>query len=344
MGSKRKRQTQDGGATAPPPKKQNKTFPQTTITHQPFHEDPKGPHLKREVELYEKLSSENPSERLVAAEAVIAGLFSEGGVSEPTLLRHLERRLFRGLASGRKGARLGFSLVITEILGQLFGAEKKEKYSGIRLEQLLELLDVKTKPEGDLSGQEEKDHYLGRLFGLQCFVRAKILFTSESKAWQIVFEKLMDLSKKKPWIREECGYVIAESLAQMDKTTAEQILQKFQDEGLATTPEGVGIWITAKKLFEDIKFPSKPWGKSGEPGDNLQLLARTLKESSKSDDSKNGTQVKQTGNWNAQLHWVWAILLDRFLRNAQSGVDQNFKHFWKTAVDGTCGYVWYELY
>ena len=78
-------------------------------------------------------------------------------------MRHLERRLFRGLASGRKAARLGYSVVITEILVQLFGetTEKKAKYAAVTLDRLLDILSAKTKPEGDLSGQEERDHYLG---------------------------------------------------------------------------------------------------------------------------------------------------------------------------------------
>lgn len=172
MGSKRKRQNQDpSSSSAPPAKKQAKqdkveqtpTEPLAPIIYRPFSEDPKGPHLKREVEAYEKLGSEDEVERLEAANAVITGLFGELSVSEHTLLRHLERRLFRGLASGRKAARLGYSVVITEILVQLFGetSKKKAKYAAITLDRLLDILSAKTKPEGDLSGQEERDHYLG---------------------------------------------------------------------------------------------------------------------------------------------------------------------------------------
>jgi DNA polymerase phi len=343
MGSKRKRPAQDTPSAVPAAKKQQKSAEKPTtkspplLELSPFLDNPKGADLKREVELYDLLGSEDTAERLNAAGAIVSGLLDGDGVEESTLQRHLERRLFRGLASGRKGARLGFSVVLTELLGQLFGPKALTitKYPGLAFDKLLGFLIAKTKPEGDLSGQEEKDHFLGLLFGLQSFVRANILF-GERETWNPILEKLLELSKKKPWIREECGWVIVEALSQMNQAQAEYTLNKLFDEGLASSPEGVGIWLTARNRFPDMKFPSKPWGHSGNPLEHLKTLAKALKESSENGDGAS-QQVKQTGTWNPQLHFVWNIVLAQYVQALKSkthGIKSEFENFWKVAVDG----------
>jgi len=347
MGSKRKRSAREAPIAAPAAKKQQKWSPTTIskaipiapLDSSPFLDDPKAADLKREVELYDLLANEDSALRLNAANAIVSGLLKDGGVEELTLQRHLERRLFRGLASGRKAARLGFSVVITEILSQLFGEKSTAnvKYTGLTFEKVLGFLVAKTKPDGDLSGQEEKDHYLGLLFGLQSFVRAKVLFEND-EMWNVILGKLLELAKKKPWIREECGWVIVEAVAQMSQGQAEFTLESLYVAGLALSPEGVGIWIKAKGRFPTMKFPNKPWGPTGNPLDRLQSLAKALKESSPNDDGPATIkQAKQTGNWNPQLHFVWGIVLSQFATAAQqkqSGVASDFENFWKVAVDG----------
>src|SRR5271168_4505974 len=166
MGNKRKRTTQGTLIVAPATKKQQKSLEKavgkptastTPFDNCPFLDNPKGDDLKREVQLYDLLSSEDSEERLSAANAIVSGLLGGEGVEESTLRRHLERRLFRGLASGRKGARLGFSVVLTEILGQLFGVKNlaTKRYTNLTFDKVLDFLVAKTKPDGDLSGQEE---------------------------------------------------------------------------------------------------------------------------------------------------------------------------------------------
>ena len=248
MGNKRKRLNQDASLAPPAVKKTKNDLPKTMtnkstavsalLDSSPFQDHPKGLLNKRETDLYDMLSSENSEERLNAANTIVVGLLGGNGVLEPTLQRHLERNLFRGLASGRKAARLGRGVVLTEILRQLFGTENlaQKKYLGLTFDVVLDILITKTKPNGDLSGQEEKDHSLGLLFGLQSFVRAKILCEQDSN-WNAILEKLTELAKKKPWIREECGWVIMEALMQMKQAQAEHTLQVLYDTGLANTPD-----------------------------------------------------------------------------------------------------------
>jgi DNA polymerase phi len=351
MGGKRKRAGQEMSAAPNAAKKKQKTAgksttqttkTQTPLDSSPFVDNPKGDELKREVNLYDILSSENEEDRLNAAAAIISGLLEGDGVEESTLQRHLERRLFRGLASGRKAARIGYALVIAEILGQLFGGKDlvSKKYTGLTFDKVLGFLVAKTKPDGDLSGQEEKDHSLGLLFGLQSFVRAKILF-EEDERWSNILEKLLKLSEKKPWIREECGWVVAEALGQMNQNQAERTLSILVDAGLALSPEGVGIWLLARSKFPDMTFPSKPWGQSGNPLEHLKALGKALKESSSGDENQRTQQAKQTGNWNPKLHFVWNVVLTHYataIKNKSDGIKVEFENFWKVAVDGTIAY------
>ncbi|TVY15974.1 DNA polymerase V [Lachnellula arida] len=344
MGSKRKRKDRDVSTVAPDAKRQQKDTqkPSTEATSpppidtSPFLDNPRGADLKREVQLYDALGSEDGLERLGAANAIVSGLLGGTGVEESTLQKHLERRLFRGLASGRKGSRLGFSVVLTEILSELFGTKDlaAQKYSNLTFDRILGFLVAKTKPEGDLSGQEEKDHALGLLFGLQSFVRSNILFGA-TVHWNEILDRLLGLAKKKPWIREECGWVIVEALAQMSQSQAEYTLEQLCDAGLAPSPEGVGIWLTARNRFPDMKLPSKPWGQSGNPLDHLETLGKSLKESSSGNQSaKEKQQATQTGSWNSKLHFVWNILLAQYAQDATAnGNTSNFENFWKVAVD-----------
>ena len=99
MGSKRKRAAQEAPVAAPAAKKQQKKSKNSLpFDASPFLDNPKGADLKREVELYDLLGSEDTAERLNAASAIVSGLLDGDGVEESTLQRHLERRLFRGLA------------------------------------------------------------------------------------------------------------------------------------------------------------------------------------------------------------------------------------------------------
>ncbi|QSZ34050.1 hypothetical protein DSL72_005630 [Monilinia vaccinii-corymbosi] len=344
MGSKRKLSAQDAAVAAPAAKKQQKTAkprkkkpvePPAPLDTSPFANNPRGDHLKREVKLYDLLSNEDGMQRLDAANAIVSGLLGEDGVQEATLEKHL-KKLFRGLASGRKAARLGFSIVLSELLAQLFGPANLSatKYAGLTFDNVFEFLIVKTKPEGDLSGQEQKDHALGLLFGLQCFVRSKILFSIDGK-WELVLDKLLELSSKKSWTREECGWVIMEALEQMDQAQAELTLNKLCGAGLGISPEGVGIWLRARDKFPKMKFPSKPWGQSGNPLEHLNSLAKALKESG--EISSEGQETKQTGIWNAKLHFAWDIVLSQYVKAANSKskkIMSEFEKFWKVTVDG----------
>ncbi|KAI1456590.1 DNA polymerase phi-domain-containing protein [Annulohypoxylon moriforme] len=299
----------------------------------PFTETLNGEARRREAKVYELLGSADSDERIAAADALITGLLVS---SEAALERHLDNRLFRGLASSRNASRVGFSLVIAEILNQLFGSKDlaQSKYTGLTFDKVLNILVEKTTPSGHVPGQEERDCYFGRLFGLQCFVESKVLFDEESR-WPKVLELLLGMADKKVWIRSHSAWVIVESLPQMGQDKAEETLQQLSDIGLGKTAEGIGIWMKARSCYPDLKTPAKPWHDPMSPG-VLSEVARVLKDNVAQDNGEDAaiTKVKQ-GGWTAQLHFVWDLILATFIGRHTSEKERKdqLKLFWTTVID-----------
>lgn len=343
MGSKRKRGAKDGSNAAQNPQKKTKNDkgsnatavkpPKPTFAKSPFVETPIGDERKREAGLYELLGSEDASERIEAADCIVSSLFDGEGVSEAVLLRHLDRRLFRGLASGRNASRLGFCLVITEILGQLYGdkALAESKYTELTFDKTLEILSEKTQAIGNIPGQEERDHFFGQLFGIESFVRSGILFRDISR-WNSVLDLLLKLANKKVWLRSQCGWVIVQAVEQMSDKNAQATLEKLTLENLAKTPEGVAIWLVALTKYPHLSV--KPWRNplsKKSYGDLGAVLRESFQDFSK-DQNERGLKSKQA-SWTAQLHFVWDILLAHYLKEGEAGAE-DFEQFWSRVVDG----------
>jgi DNA polymerase phi len=349
MANKRKRVAKEPTNDTQPSQKRSKKDASTTngsskyktskvLDKSPFTEQPTVDERKRELELYNRLGSEDVSDRIEAADAIISGLLGGDGVPEPVLLRHLDKRLFRGLASGRNASRLGFSLVLTEILGQLFGEKNLagSKYTGLTFDKVLGILLEKTHAGGNVPGQEERDHYFGQLFGIESFVRSGVLFADKGR-WLSVLDLLLKLAGKKSWLKSQCGYVIVQAVLQMNKKLAESTLEKLSEEGFAKTPEGVGIWIAALDRFPDMKVPAQPW-RHPLAATSLAALPAALKDSGREPSSEeNGNKKPKQGNWTAQLHFVWDLILAHYIKLAaqpKSDAAEVFKQFWNRVVDG----------
>ncbi|KAJ6445979.1 DNA polymerase V [Purpureocillium lavendulum] len=343
MAGKRKRGSKEGpnpGPNAPKKAKNDakangRTAPaKPKFEKIPFIETPTGEDRRREAGLYELLGSEDSGERIEAADCIVSSLFGGDGVPEAVLLRHLDRRLFRGLASGRNASRIGFSLVIAEVLGQLFAEDSKRdsQYPGLTFDKVLALLVDKTQAVGNIPGQEERDHYFGQLFGLECFVRSRTLFSDVSR-WYSVLELLLKLSNKKIWLRSQCGWVLVQALEQMSRKEAETTLTMVADAGLAKTPEGVAAWLVALNRYPDIKL--KPW-QNPLSAKSLGDLAAVLKESFKDSNKDTGDKTQNNGkqaSWTAQLHFVWDIIIGCYVQGGAAADTDGFSQFYSRVID-----------
>ncbi|TGJ86702.1 hypothetical protein E0Z10_g2044 [Xylaria hypoxylon] len=344
MGGKRKRGANKAGAVNGQPS-QKRPKPDEAATNgsesksldldkSPFADENNNENRRREARIYELLGSLDNDERLAAADALVTGLLAG---SELALKRHLEKRLFRGLASSRNASRLGFSLVLTEMLRQLFGSPElaETKFSGLTFDTVLDVLVDATKAGGNVPGQEERDYFFGRLFGIHCFVEAKILFADGTR-WPKVLDLLLEMAHRKVWIRSHCGWVIVECLPQMGQEGAEAALQGFSDIGLGKTAEGVGIWLRARSCYPNIKLPPKPWVDPLSPA-SLPEVARVLKENVANDTGEDAAVAKlKQSNWTAQLHFVWDLILATLLESNtkdKKHTKEQVKLFWTTVID-----------
>ncbi|QYT00940.1 DNA polymerase V (Phi) [Trichoderma simmonsii] len=343
MGSKRKRGAKEAPIATPNAQKKAKNVASPIVPvvaaakppleKAPFVETPTIEERKREGLLYEHLGSEDDNDRIEAADCIISGLLGGEGVAEAVLQRHLDRRLFRGLASGRNASRIGFSLVITEILSQLFGDKEPslaEKYPGLTFDKVLGFLLEKAQIVGNIPGQEERDIFFGQLFGIECFVKSRTLF-SEPSRWNTILEELLKLSNKKVWLKSQCGWVLVQALQQMDQAHAKSTLEKLSSAGVAKTPEGVAVWLVALNRFPDLKV--KPWQhplSRKTLGDLTAILKESFNDSSKNPSSN--SRNNQQASWTAQLHFVWDLILNHYLKAGDSEVE-DFAHFWGRVVD-----------
>ncbi|KAF3071954.1 DNA polymerase V [Trichoderma lentiforme] len=343
MGSKRKRGAKEAPIATPNAQKKAKNVASPIVPvvaaakppleKAPFVETPTIEERKREGLLYEHLGSEDDNDRIEAADCIISGLLGGEGVAEAVLQRHLDRRLFRGLASGRNASRIGFSLVITEILSQLFGDKEPslaEKYPGLTFDKVLGFLLEKAQIVGNIPGQEERDIFFGQLFGIECFVKSRTLF-SEPSRWNTILEELLKLSNKKVWLKSQCGWVLVQALQQMDQAQAKSTLEKLSSAGVAKTPEGVAVWLVALNQFPDLKV--KPWQhplSRKTLGDLTAILKESFNDSSK--DPSSNSRNNQQASWTAQLHFVWDLILNHYFKAGDSEVE-DFAHFWGRVVD-----------
>lgn len=316
------------------------------------------------VEIYDDLANEKDEIRLQAAQALVSQFTSDKNPSHGQVQKTLQR-LFRGICSSRKAARIGFSIALTEVLAQVFASE--EKSAGVTLSNVLDALESQSNAAGSetgqvwkitrcweclLSFQEQRDHHFGRLFGAEAVIKSSILFKPSPAfaEWTRLLDLVFGLAKSKPWIREECGWIIYRCVYDLYSQSAnvkfvETALERLCSNDLARTPEGVSIWLAVKDMFPNATFPAKIW-KHDDPLDSKERnqLAKVMKESSSSgpEDREKGNNAK-SGVWNPKLHFAWEAVLTRVpdvsieekskSKPKESGSRVGFVDFWTDLVD-----------
>ena len=102
------------------------------------------------VEIYEDLASEKDEIRLRAAQGLVSQFTPDKNPTDEQIKKTLQR-LFRGLCSSRKAARIGFSIALTEILTQIFSEARESSEFGIA--DALNLWESQTDSTGSETGQ-----------------------------------------------------------------------------------------------------------------------------------------------------------------------------------------------
>ena len=106
------------------------------------------------VEIYEDLAHEDEEIRLKAAQSLLEKVSDDKRPSCEELKKTL-RRLFRGLCSSRKAARLGFSVALTEFLLQHIErpGTSESGLAHLDITEVVDVLEKQTHISGNVAGQ-----------------------------------------------------------------------------------------------------------------------------------------------------------------------------------------------
>lgn len=104
------------------------------------------------VEIYDDLANDDAEIRLKAAQSLLKKTSPDAGLDREKL-NEILRRLIRGLCSGRKAARLGFSVALTEYLIQLLGPDSSYSFPPTTLPEVIKVLEEQTHVGSNVGGQ-----------------------------------------------------------------------------------------------------------------------------------------------------------------------------------------------
>lgn len=104
------------------------------------------------VEIFEDLANEKNEIRLKAAGALLSRFTPDKEPSDEDMEKTIHR-LFRGLCSSRKAARIGFSIALTELLSTVFALPDDKRPANLSVPKILDILGKMTTSAGATSGQ-----------------------------------------------------------------------------------------------------------------------------------------------------------------------------------------------
>ena len=217
------------------------------------------------------------------------------------------KRLIRGLSSSRDGAREGFSLALVELLRML----------DFNLNFIMELIIDISKKNGSKSGQEERELLFARLFGFQAIIMSGMVKKGTMEQIQILLENLVQVMKKKDYLKDATNFVILQLLKEcqdhgeeISKMIITQYLKELNQESL----ELVEFYLKASEIttFDGWKSELKDWKK----GNVLHLKNKHLL-----------TQVLVNSTYSTiDLHPVFDSIIKRTLMNNEK--DITVLEFW----------------
>ncbi|KAJ1031815.1 hypothetical protein NDA13_002201 [Ustilago tritici] len=259
-------------------------------------------------------------------------------------LMYALRRLLRGLASPRESSRLGFAVVLTELLSRLNYA--------VTAKEMLTLILKYSNPQVAASRQEQKDFMFAKLFGIMTLVQSDLLIqpTATVRDFKRSMQILIALSSDKPWMAESCTWVMVNAVAQLQRpqlnfewTTEAQCWMADQISFTKEpSPEKLAVMLQLSRglgsdFFHNLALP---WMRKEHPLStaNLPTLARVLKEAIPSENQA-ATPVRARSRWQAKIHFVWDFILDIYFNQSSNAAVEtkisSFPDFYRVVVDET---------
>ncbi|OQO01784.1 hypothetical protein B0A48_12257 [Cryoendolithus antarcticus] len=291
--------------------------------------------------MYDELADDVQAVRLAAAGKLIRALSATSDAQIPRLQSAIAR-LIKGLCSGRKAARLGFSIALAEVLRLAFGLGILEFTLAGVTEQVGKLTTV----EGNVSGQEKRDYLIGRRFASQAILQSDVGTNTKvpQHDFQAFIGAVVEQMAEKPWMRRDCGAMLYEFLAsrrgsQLSPERLQTIVDWLSAKALWKTPEGVALWM----LFGTtpaVRLPVGVWDKKGPLAKSERhILSKVLQEVPIEDGDSTTTS---SGSRQAAPSFAWSVIMRAMHQSDNAAAEkldvpitENFATFWAACVDQT---------
>lgn len=303
-----------------------------------------GEEQARLAQTYNDLAEDLAAVRLKAAGELLKSLAVEGA-DQAERVDAAITRLIKGLCSGRKAARVGFSIALAEVLRLAFDIGAKGAASGLDLQSLTDRSVKLTFVEGrGVSGQEKRNHLLGLRFALQALLRSDVALRKDvpDEQWRFLATAIADLAKQKEWLRTECGAMVCEYLessegGRMSDARVRAVLESWQEAGLLKTAEGVALWLAVTERWKDV-LPKGTWhARDPLSSQELPTLRKIMMGSSVDDGGAgSGKRGPKSGQRQSQPSFAWKPILLNLQARGHPYVQLH--NFWQQVVSsGLCG-------
>ncbi|XP_071790358.1 myb-binding protein 1A-like protein [Asterias amurensis] len=172
-------------------------------------------------------------------------------------VKYTLKRLVRGLASARKGARQGYAMALAELL---------EHIDQILLADVLKLIQEHLEIKGLKS--EEKQCLFGKAFAYLAIIQSGKLQKEDGRFSAEVIKQLQNLGVQKGFLEDICFRAVTDLIARSTTEVFEEdiwpTLKSELKQGWGScSPYTLALLVTSKRRFPKIiedKFMQKHWG------------------------------------------------------------------------------------
>lgn len=284
---------------------------------------------KELAEIFKGLGDEILSVRLDATRNLLQKL-SIKSPDQSQRLGNAITRLIKGVCSGAKAARPGFSVALIEVLRL---ARKVDP--NITVVEIVDKAVALTNAEGKQSGEEKRNYLIGRRFAFQAILQSDILANATEDNARYVFGAIAELAAHKDWLRSECGALLLEFIktpegVRLKDENVRVLIDSWAAKNLVKTPEGVALWLTIKATFPGAKLPKGHWHHNNplSAQDRPLLTKALLKTEVDTDNQASGTKRK-SGTRQTMPNFAWAVILAYLYEQNR---EKEFVQFWEECV------------
>ncbi|GFX24070.1 rDNA transcriptional regulator pol5 [Trichonephila clavipes] len=231
---------------------------------------------KNLLDLFGKLTNNNSEKRIKACANILNILRRKQGEAENTKeptkeLQYCVERLVRGLASSRESARLGFSLLLTELL---------KHFDIILIEDVLDLVKQHLSLTTSI---EKKDTIFGQLFAYSSIVRSGRLANHSHLSY--VIQALYDLWFGKSYIMIASYEILSNILSQINEEAFSENVWPVLKKKLAFEREESSadlLWplFVCVRMFPEVtkKFLKKYWSTDLFSSDSIDHIKKAIRQ------------------------------------------------------------------